>query len=447
MARVLGVALVAVVLLAGAAGAAVVGAGDAPTLQAQGNETNETANATAGNDTTNATPDDTANATADALPPGVSETGVDNASALVSAHRDALASTGYAFEFEQNYSVDAPENETVPMALADTNASQNASVGEGLAPFSVHTVSERTAGNQSQVSAVDFWGNETVVAVRAEQANRTQYRTFQRMSNDTGVARQLGQPSFDAVITKSRILAGVLRSGSFEVAGTEETEDGTLVTLRATEYNASLGVDPENVTAYNATVVVDDQGLVHEFDFRLASTNREFPVELRYRFEVTDVGPQNVTEPAWVADAFEAAGAQVAVGTENGTYFTVTNTGDRPLRPGTTVVVAQDGTEQTVELQRPVPPSRTVYVAPGDGNASVGYGSPPGGDAAELSGSYEVTVRSPSGGTAGQASFTFDGAGNATDAGNTTADNATAGNTTDGNATGNATAGSSVTEA
>jgi hypothetical protein len=442
MSRELGVALVAVVVLAaGAAGVMVVaGAGDAPTLQ-QGNETNETPNATAGNatDAGNAT----GNATADALPPGVSEAGVDNASALVAAHRDALEATGYTFEFRQNYSVDAPGNETVPMALADTNASQNGSVGEGLAPFRVHTESERAADNGTQLSVVDYWGNETVVAVRAEQGNQTQYRTFQRTANDTGTAQQLGQPSFDAVITKSRILAGVLRSGSFEVAGTEETEDGTLVTLRATEYNASLGVDPENVTAYNATVVVDERGMVHEFDFRLASTNREFPVELRYRFEVTDLGPRNVTEPAWIADAFEAAGAQVAVGTENQSYFTVTNTGDRPLRPGTTVVISQDGAKQTVEVERPVPPSRTVYIAPGDGNASVGYGSPPEGDFAALSGSYEVTVRSPSGGTAGQASFTF---GNET-AGNATADNATddatAGNATDaGNATGNATAGS-----
>ena len=46
-------------------------------------------------ETTAATTLDPANAD---LPPGVTSAGVANASALVSAHRDALAETGYEFE-------------------------------------------------------------------------------------------------------------------------------------------------------------------------------------------------------------------------------------------------------------------------------------------------------------------------------------------------------------
>ncbi len=380
-------------------GTALAGVGGQPALQ--GNESNGT----------NATADGNASA----LPPGVSESGVDNASTLVAAHEEALSATGYEFTFRQNYSVETDENQTLPPALADTSAVQNGTVAAGLAPFRVHTETERETPNRTVASTVDYWGNESEVAVRAIQENRTQYQTFQRDSNATG-EDALGQPSFDAVVTKSRILEGVLQSGEFEVAGTEEVDGRTLVTLEATEYSGTLGVAPENVTAYNATVVVDERGLVHEFEFALASTTRSIPVELQYGFEVTE-REVDVGQPPWVSEAFATAGQSVSIGTQNGTYLTVTNAGDRALPAGTTVTVARETGEESVELSEALPPDTTAFIAFPDGSPEVTVGSPPGGDAPALAGSYEVTVRSPDGSAVGQASFTFEGetTGNATD--------------------------------
>lgn len=426
-------------------GTALAGVGGQPALQ--GNETNATTdgNATAGNAT--------GNASAEALPPGVSESGVTNASELVAAHVDVASGIGYEFTFQQNYSVDAGENATLPPSLADTTAVQNGTVAEGLAPFRVHTETERDTGNDTTMSTVDYWGNETLVALRAQQADQTEFRTFQRDGNETR-AGALGRPAFDSVVTKSRLVEGVLQSGSFEVAGTEQVDDRTLVTLRATEYQGTLGVAAENVTAYDATVTVDERGLIHGFEFALSSTTRSVPVQLNYSFELTQTDV-NVTRPAWVSEALAAAGQQVSVGTQNGTYLTVTNAGDQPLRAGTTVTVARDAGEETVELSEPLAPGTTAFVAFPEGNATVSVGSPPDADAPALSGSYNVTVRSPDDQVVGQASFTFrevaDGnatAGNATDGDvtdddatddNATADDVTVGNATDGNATGNET--------
>lgn len=407
--RMLALGMAALATLAVAmGGTALAGVGGQPALQ------DNESNATAGNGTANAS----------ALPPGVSESGVENASTLVSAHEEVLAASSYEFTFVQNYSVETGENQSLPPALADTRAVQNGSVAAGLAPFAVHTETERETPNETVSSTVDYWGNESVVAVRAVQMNQTQFRTFQRDGN-ASEQDAFGQPSFDAVVTKSRILDGVLRSGEFAVAGTEQVEGRTLVTLEATEYAGTLGVSPENVTAYDATVVVDERGLVHSFEFSLASTTRSIPVELRYEFDVTQT-EVDVSEPAWVSEAFASAGSEVSVGTQNETYLTVTNAGDQPLPAGTTVTVARASGETTLELSEALAPDTTAFVAFPDDEATLSVGSPPEGDAAALSGSYEVTVRTPQDRVVGQASFTF---------GNATGD-ATAGNLTDGNESG-----------
>jgi hypothetical protein len=407
--RIRALALVAVAVLAVAfGGTALGGVGGQQALQ-DGSNASAGGNDTAGNASVNES----------ALPPGVSASGVENASALVAAHEEALSASGYAFTFRQNYSVETGENQSLPPAVADTSAVQNGTVAPGLAPFSVHTETERETPNRTVTTAVDYWGNDSAVAVRSMEGNRTEFRTFQRGVNETS-ADALGRPSFDAVVTKSRIVMGVLESGEFAVAGTEQAENRTLVSLEATEYGGTLGVAPENVTAYDATVVVDERGLVRSFEFSLASTTRSIPVELRYEFDVTE-REVNVTQPGWVSEAFASAGQQISIGTRNETYLTVTNEGDRPLPPGTTVTVARDTGEETVELSEQVEPDATAFLAFPDGNVTLAVGSPPDVDAPPLSGSYEVTVRSPADRVIGQASFTFENVtdGNATDGGGT----------------------------
>lgn len=260
---------------------------------------------------------------ASALPPGVNASGVENASALVAAHRRGLAATGYRYVLVQNASFEESPFDGFGLPVGDFTADsvERGAVEAGLAPFHVRSTGRTTvAGRESNVSA-ELWGNETVLVVRTRFATRVDTQRV-NVTRDGAGAVALARDDVNDTVTRAEVVRATLASGPFEVVNA--TGSDGLVTLRATEFdgNRSLGFDAENVTRYDARVVVDRQGVVHRLSLVVATGDEH----LRYAFEVAERGPVDVTRPAWVETALRPGCGCAPTPNRSGANTTAENT-------------------------------------------------------------------------------------------------------------------------
>lgn len=407
MKRTQAATLVAAVLvvLAGCAGgppgSVASGGGDdaAPAAQAGTPEDDETT--ADGNDSGGE------NATADGrveLPPGVSLEGVTNASALVEAHRQALARSGYSFVLRTNLS-------SAFAGGVDQWVVLNGTVAPGLSPFRLRSVSRVSLGNRTTgqadqpASTSDAWGNESAVVVRSSRDNLTQVQRVDRSATGgfgpgpdgpAGPGGATDARGFDGLLTQASVVETVLGSATFEVTDVSQVDNLTMVTLNATEFDeGSLGPD-RNVSTFRASLVVDEDGRVHSLDYLVSFEDAEGPA-VRYRYRLTDVGDAEVRQPSWVDRAFEPVRTNVSMETVGDGAIRLANDGDGTLPAGSTVRLRHDGETMTFQLDRALRPGEAVFLSvDAAGEMRLTTDGPPE-DASPLSGDYRVVVRSPGG--------------------------------------------------
>ncbi|WP_440010319.1 DUF7537 family lipoprotein [Halomicrococcus sp. SG-WS-1] len=347
-------------LVAGCVGGPTGGTTTAPTT-----DTTDAADAT---ETTTATTLDPANAD---LPPGVDESGVENASALVAAHEDALAGTGYEFEYRLQRRYD---DET-------TTVRQHGAATAGLSSF----VAKATVDGEAPITTSATWANESVVLRHYETNEGEQYKKQTRTDEP--------QRETESLVTKATVLRSLLASGEFSVATVERVGDRTLTTLRADEYSGDGHF--QDVETFDATVVVDASGRVHEFTRTVETDDGH----RRSEFEITSLGPTTVERPDWAGQAAASVNADLEVTTSHEDFIVVFHRGGDVLPAGSTIRVEHDGETRTFELSSALKPGDDRYVHyPADGGDPViSDERPTDVDAERVEGSYSVTVTDPDG--------------------------------------------------
>ena len=233
----------------------------------------------------------TAEESADDLPPGVNETGLEDPSELVDAHQAALNESGFAFEFQANVTVGPASQRTV----------QCGTVEAGLSPLVVESTSERDLGDGPTTIGTDLWANRTITAVRYDDGDHTRVRQFNRSGEELGVPDEtwahLPRADLDSQVTNAWLLELALNAGEFELDRVENRDGERVAVLRATEATAAT-----NLTDLNATVVVDTEGRVHDISLTAAYEGDEADTSIHYEFELTQIGNVTVERPGW-ADA------------------------------------------------------------------------------------------------------------------------------------------------
>lgn len=246
----------------------------------------------------------TTEAQTDDLPPGVNESGVENASRLLDANRKALSETSYSFRLAWNRSEEY-----------DFRTVSHGTVAKNFAPFRIRTESTVQYGNRTSRVATDVWGNESVALAEYREFNRTSYHESVAEPNGstevspfemTSVHALSGQVSHELVVTITAL------TGEYEVESVERRDGLTLTTLRATEVNRSFDErDTENVSHYDATLVVDERGLIHRANLTMA-----FPKStVSYDLELMEVGGVVVAYPSWADRALATGNATTPVPT------------------------------------------------------------------------------------------------------------------------------------
>lgn len=225
------------------------------------------------------------------LPPGASGSGIEDAEALVAAHREALNETGFSFRFQANVSV----GPTVQWTAF------HGTVEAGLSPLLVHSTSVRQFNDDTTEAGTDLWANATTVVVQYHEEDRTDLRWYNR-SNGTAEAYdetwgQIPRADLESQVTQSWLIELALTVGDYHLARTER-RDGRLFAV----FQASEPVAGANFSKLNATVVVDSEGRVHAVELT-ASAEGDDAIRVHYEFELTEVGNVTASQPKWVETA------------------------------------------------------------------------------------------------------------------------------------------------
>lgn len=220
---------------------------------------------------------------APALPPGVTERGLVDATALWAADARALRRSGYVAVMEVNGSRlgDGGQRASPPAPGWARRVARVEAGGErGLVTIT------RRGGGSVERRAVWFDGNGTLDRARAAEAVPVLVTVRRNGSDARGRNRAVGP-----------LLRDLVAVGNYE--GVTGTAGGTATRLYAG--NATLAVPPNaprNVTDYEGEVVVDPAGRVRSVRIRLVVTDGE-PFEYRVRYRLRRVGNVTVERPAW----------------------------------------------------------------------------------------------------------------------------------------------------
>lgn len=212
----------------------------------------------------------------DATPPGVDDSGtLTDADALVSAHVERLAATGFVTDVRTRATVSRQGTPT------DVERRQIVRAAPGGTEYN------NTVYNPE--SRFDIWGNDSVRVVRLRTSD--------------GVRYDSAEPRPPAQLAGATLLSRYLSTGGWTVTNTTTEAGATLYTLRSTTIPDSTGAIPEGATdvrEYGAVAVVDGEGRIRYFEATAAYTldgeSGSFTLSQRLR----STGDPGVERPSWV---------------------------------------------------------------------------------------------------------------------------------------------------
>lgn len=231
-----------------------------------------------GNQTT--TPEETTTEAPETVnyPDGFNETGVTNTTEATKNHLNGFEDAGswhvvYDAEFNQEgqdavtvretRTVEVTENETQELTTVDApNAQQE------MFANATHTYRMMTQENQS-------------------------FYSFQKQGMNT------------ARSTYSDMFVSFLGSIDYEQQSTSEQDGQTFITYEGVELTEDNQLEQGNQTVENlqSTLVVDEEGLIHEFTFEGDVVQDDGTNQVSFSVTFSDVGSATVDEPAWLDEA------------------------------------------------------------------------------------------------------------------------------------------------
>lgn len=277
---------------------------------------------TTANTTTTATPEELDPADADAdLPPGVTESGVENASALAAAHEETLLAEGFVLNVTSEFDGSTLGNRTTNARWLVAPGGERFALDARTTVHDEPPVESRLGDEYRQ----RLWRDATLVS-RVDAGNETRYSNLDALRVEPGV-------------TKSAEYERYLAGGNVTVERVVAGEDHTLTTLVADDARPAEGVDGR----YDARFVVDERGVVHEATVTTGQRDGDVQRHLEYDLVRLGTSPER---PGWVDDAPDAAFLNVTLDADvehrhgGGTpYLVVTNEGTDAMPAGATLNV------------------------------------------------------------------------------------------------------------
>lgn len=216
--------------------------------------------------------------------PGVSDGRLENASALLAAHRTALVESGFETAFQVNATIERSGS------LVDLIRRQQTVAEPELAEYQYRLTTRGGAGIR-----VDAWGNRSVEVLRAQTSGGTRY--------------QVSEPAGAAELTGSEVLSTYLSASNFTVERVVDDGERTLVVLTARGTANPGAVAPENATDvrdYQARLVVDTRGRIHRLDVTADYTIDGQDASLSVGFRLVRTDSPSLSQPEWAREALRS---------------------------------------------------------------------------------------------------------------------------------------------
>jgi hypothetical protein len=213
------------------------------------------------------------------LPPGVNESGLQNASALIAGYNETVREEGIVLNATENITYDRyRERRQLHTVLAPGGHPFNTTISSGTYYLDGEPRTER--------EFTHFWGNESTTLVRSFLTPPTEVTEPFRIRNEP---------------TQARYYLYYLKNANYTTDSVVERDGHTFTTLVANEST--------NGGALNVQAVVDERGLIHELTmnvveegydahrtFRLVKTDPSPPEKPDWTANVTDRSPANTTQ-------------------------------------------------------------------------------------------------------------------------------------------------------
>ncbi|MFT4963838.1 MAG: hypothetical protein ACI9PP_001115 [Halobacteriales archaeon] len=219
------------------------------------------------------------------LPPGVSENGVENATALVEAHRVSVVDRGAvtALETELNGTING-QNITV-------SANETARLTPGATELRWTVLATTTRGNVTTQLNERYYANESTLLSRVKNDGNVTTRALNRSAIWNRVV--IG------AATKTRLVNTTLSNANYTIADVTEQDGRTLTTIVAV--NGTYSGQQSTIVKYNATMTVTESG-------RILSFTRSWTAERgnssnHYQETITWSNAESVERPDWPDDA------------------------------------------------------------------------------------------------------------------------------------------------
>ena len=216
-------------------------------------------------------------------PPGVSETGVTDTSALVEAHTEALQSTSFTVRSTRTM------RSTDPAFAVTSNQTWKLDANETLRGSVVSTTNVTGAAPQQYRQRPErrsVWRHGRTTVERIEANGSITERQVDFLNTSVKLNRALYRQTIYALTTSSNT--------SVDRVSREETE-----LYRITARLNDTGVS----TNASMTLFVDGDGVVREIQTGRTVRYRTGPRRITQRVRITDVGTTVVDRPTWVSSA------------------------------------------------------------------------------------------------------------------------------------------------
>ena len=221
----------------------------------------------------------------DPYPPGVSETALENSTALLTGHVETITATGYEATAEVNTTAERGGFLIGVESVARTTVEENAS----------GYLEQRQATGGPVAQSQSYWSNSTIEYIRIQENDEVSYE--ENETRHRGVLA--GRPLIDPFV----------ESGNFTVQNVNETADPAETTLVADEIDdeetleAGLPDGVQEIEWMNAEMLVDEEGrilsLSVEVGVVMAGENRIHEMD----YAVVEFGDVTVERPDWVDEA------------------------------------------------------------------------------------------------------------------------------------------------
>lgn len=295
------------------------------------------------------------------LPPGTSASGIDNATMLLEAHRSLLDDRTYSVRVKATQVSQVTDENGTFLGFDVGNITLSADRGSNATHV---TIADENMTHDDGTSLQSYWVTDEVTALKTSDDNgldRTTYFDVPRTGiyaklADSAHIRTWSEPSF--------VLRPYLVGLDYEYSGTVTRDSRVLHRFTSTGPNATA-MEEHGVSEFrppvervDATVLIDEQGVVHAFDASVTRSRENESVTTGTSYEVTNLGDVTPVAPDWVTEELPHLDASLS---ENGTVVTIQHTAGMTVTKAG-VLVSTPTTQLNTEFVGTFESGETLYL-------------------------------------------------------------------------------------